>query len=150
MRRRPSSRLLLIDPTGRVLLFRFSFATGALAGTTYWATPGGAVEDGETFEQAAIRELGEETGLKVDGVGGPVAGRQFVMSTPGGETVLADERYFLVRTAGRAVSRERWTPSEKSVMTAHRWWSPRDLAHTSERVYPEDLLALIGGPASEP
>jgi len=30
---------------------------------TYWTFPGGAVETGETFEQAAVREVKEETGL---------------------------------------------------------------------------------------
>jgi len=57
MRRRPSARLLITDPTGRVLLFRFVHQRGALAGQSYWATPGGAVEEGETFAQAAVREL---------------------------------------------------------------------------------------------
>jgi hypothetical protein len=58
-RRRPSARLLITDPAGRVLLFRFVYQRGALAGQSYWATPGGAVEEGETFAQAAVRELQE-------------------------------------------------------------------------------------------
>ena len=65
MRRRRSARLLIIEPAGRVLLVRFVFKKGALAGEDYWATPGGGVEEGETFEQAAIRELREETGIRV-------------------------------------------------------------------------------------
>lgn len=31
-----------------------------------WSFPGGAVEQGETFEQAAIRETKEETGLTIE------------------------------------------------------------------------------------
>jgi 8-oxo-dGTP diphosphatase len=32
-----------------------------------WGFPGGGVEDGETFEAAAYRELAEETGVRLDG-----------------------------------------------------------------------------------
>jgi 8-oxo-dGTP pyrophosphatase MutT (NUDIX family) len=47
----------LLDTAGRILLFRF--APGDRP--AFWATPGGAVDPGESFKAAARRELLEET-----------------------------------------------------------------------------------------
>ena len=46
---RPTSRWLIVDGQGRVLLFRFDYADGPLAGTAFWATPGGGCDPGETL-----------------------------------------------------------------------------------------------------
>lgn len=64
-RRRLASRILLISPTDRLLLFKIHYKTGALAGMSYWATPGGQLRKDESFETAAARELNEETGVEV-------------------------------------------------------------------------------------
>ena len=82
MRERKSARLLVISPGQEVLLFRFVHTDDALAGKDHWATPGGGLEQDESFRQAAIRELFEETGIEVDEVGEPVGDRRFVMRLP--------------------------------------------------------------------
>jgi len=144
MRRRASARLLIFDPAGRVLLFRFVFKSGALAGDDFWATPGGEVEEGETFAQAALRELAEETGIRRDAIGPQIAQREFALQIESGETVWADERYFVVMAAGQSLSRDGWTSLERDVMSEHRWWSVEELAATGETFFPENLVVLIG------
>ena len=143
MKRRPSSRLLVLDPENRLLLFLFNYNTGCLAGQKYWATPGGAVEPGESFEEAAKRELFEETGISVAEIGPDVARREFEMQLPDGEIVIADERLYLVRVSEQSMSKENWTAMEKEVMAEHRWWTNEELAATTETVYPENLRVLV-------
>jgi len=143
VRRRPSARLLLLDRDDRVLMFRFVFNVGALADQDYWATPGGALEAGESFADAARRELSEETGITVDSVGSQVAAREFVLQLPDGEHVLADERFYLLRTADQTLSRDGWTPLEVEVMVDHRWWSMDELRATTAVVYPENLVGML-------
>lgn len=143
MRRRPSSRLLILSPDGTVLLFRFVHTKDALAGQSYWATPGGGLEGSETFEEAAIRELFEETGIQNVDPGPDVGRREFVLRLPSGEEVMADERFFLIRHDGVALSRDGWTEVEVRVMADHRWWSRDDLARTTDTVFPENILAML-------
>jgi 8-oxo-dGTP diphosphatase len=140
MRRRPSARLLLLDADRRLLLFRF---VPKAQGQDFWATPGGALEPGETFEQAARRELEEETGLAIDAMGKPIAAREFVMRMPDGEEVLADERLFLVRAPTSALSRAGWTALEREVMAEHKWWTADELRSTRETVWPDDIARLL-------
>jgi 8-oxo-dGTP pyrophosphatase MutT (NUDIX family) len=143
MRQRNSARLLVINPTRQVLLFRFQHKGDALDGRDYWATPGGGLEEGETFEAAAIRELHEETGLHIDAVGTSVAERSFSMMLPSGETVLSVERYFVVRADGERLTRDGWTADETRVMTEHKWWSVAELQETAETVWPENLIQMM-------
>ena len=71
-----------------MLLFRFVHKTGPMAGQDFWATPGGGVEDDESFAEAAIRELREETGIVVREIGAAIASRDFELLLPDGERVV--------------------------------------------------------------
>ncbi|ANW17093.1 NUDIX domain-containing protein [Streptomyces clavuligerus] len=55
----PGAQVLLIDPDGRALFQR-------RADTGVWELPAGACEEGGDFAGTAVRELLEETGLRVE------------------------------------------------------------------------------------
>lgn len=135
---RPAARILLIDERERVLLFRFTAAGRA----PFWATPGGAVDPGESYEQAARRELIEETGIDAD-PGAEVLRRVVEFVTLEDVAVLADERYFLVRTAAREIDTAAHTELERRVMQSHRWFARDELAGWPETVFPEDLAEML-------
>jgi len=136
-RLRPAARLLVLDPEERLLLFRFT-----PEGTSFWATPGGALDPGEDYATAAARELREETGIAAD-VGPEVARRHVEFVTLEGDPVSADERYFLVRVDDCTLSSDGHTELERRVMTAHKWWNRADLIASDEIIYPEDIVALL-------
>jgi len=92
---------VLVMRRGRVLLGRRRGSHGE----GYYAAPGGHIEFGESFEQAARREVREETGLEIAdlkllSVGNYVFKRDdgerhyidvdFICEAPGGEPQLAE------------------------------------------------------------
>jgi ADP-ribose pyrophosphatase YjhB (NUDIX family) len=143
MLQRPSSRLLVLNAAQQILLFRFEHKTGPLSGQIFWATPGGGVDEGESYEDAARRELQEEVGLEVAHPGQQIAQRTAIFTAPSGEMVEADERYFVIRVGEHQVSNAGWTELEHVVMAAHRWWGQAELQSTTEQVWPEDLAGML-------
>lgn len=143
MRQRPSSRLLVIDAEHRVLLFKFVHLAGRLAGQQFWATPGGGLDPGESYEAAACREMFEETGVRIDHPGPQIAQRSTIFTLVDGEVVSADERYFLIKADSTAVSFLHWTELERTAILAHRWWHQAELAATADQVFPEDLADML-------
>jgi 8-oxo-dGTP pyrophosphatase MutT (NUDIX family) len=86
---RRAARVLLLDENSRVLLVRFSYL-----GESWWAAPGGGLKDDETHEEAAWREVAEETGFELDELGPWVWTREDVFRFEG-RFYRQRERYFL-------------------------------------------------------
>jgi 8-oxo-dGTP diphosphatase len=132
-RRRPvcRARAVVLDG-GRVLLVRHTHPDGR----DFWCFPGGGVEPGESFAQAARRELREEVGLDVE-LTGIACAQDFVAAD-------ACELIFLARPAGGAAALgadpER-AAAETPVLRELAWVAPADLAH--HRVLPESLAQRL-------
>jgi 8-oxo-dGTP pyrophosphatase MutT (NUDIX family) len=139
---RLAARVLLVDGTGRVLLFRGHDSSRPEAGS-WWFTPGGGVEVGESLEQAARREVFEETGHVLPDNLGPVLLTRSFQFPFEGRQYLQTEHYFRVRAAHSAVDYAGWTEIERRTVETHRWWTTTELSETSETFYPETLITLL-------
>ena len=138
---RVAARVFVIDPDGRVLLFR-GFDPGRPHDGSWWLTPGGGLDEGETFEEAARRELFEETGLAVDDIGPMVFERRVAFDFEG-TRYHQTEHFFCVRTEQFPITRAGWTDVEQRSLFEHRWWSMDELAVTDETIYPEGLVGVL-------
>ncbi|WP_169734195.1 NUDIX hydrolase [Hamadaea tsunoensis] len=149
---RPSVRVLLIDDADRLLLF----SSGARAdGTLRWFTAGGGVHPGESHEQAALREIREETGLT-----GVTLGREVWRGRPwntvrNGVTYEVEQRYYLARVTAFEIDTSSFEDFERATITGHRWWTVSELAATNDTLRPAGLPQLLAhllsdGPPDEP
>jgi TDG/mug DNA glycosylase family protein len=88
---RQGVRALVLDEEGSVLLVRFEDAFGS-----WWSTPGGGVEEGESDAHALERELSEEVGLHEYELGPQIWTRMHWFVSPR-RWAGQYERHYLVR-----------------------------------------------------
>lgn len=131
----------MLDPQDRVLLFRDH--DPMVDDFTWWNTPGGGIDPGESPVQAVVREVHEETGLVADAdtVLGPLAHRCVVHGYSDCVVHQTDD-FFALRVPVFDVEPAGLTAAEAAMLLEHRWWSLDDLEASTERIWPAEIVEL--------
>ena len=134
---RVAVRALVLDADGRTLLVQYRRPVGD---ESWWGTPGGGVDPGETDEQALARELREEIGLDEPELG-PVV-YEHVGEFPWERKLFRQvNRTYLVRVREHE-PRATIDLSAEGVVDV-RWWSLAELEASDAQFAPPDLVERV-------
>ena len=149
---RPTARVILLDEIDRIFLFRYEVPAGdsfaeeddvvLTEPASLWSTPGGGVEEGETPEETALRELFEETGLTDVTISACVWQRSLVFRMRG-EAWDFRESFFLARVPAFEADISGHTELEQNEIKEHRWWTMDEIEASPDRFAPRDLALLL-------
>jgi len=134
---RSAVRALVVDADDRVLLVRFE---NPATHDTWWATPGGGIERGESHEDALRRELAEELGLHEFEIGPLISEHERVFPWDRRLTRQHNSIY-LVRVEVHE-PRPTIDLAEEGV-SSYRWWTLEELERSDERLTPPGFVELV-------
>jgi 8-oxo-dGTP pyrophosphatase MutT (NUDIX family) len=137
VRLRDVSRVVVLDPLSRILLFETK-----LPYTHVWMTPGGGLKPGESHADAARRELWEEVGVRDCEIGPCVWTVEFRFQHQSG-LIHQRERYFVVRLDSDEVDDANREVLERSEILRHRWWRCEEIQAAGTDFRPRELAALL-------
>lgn len=141
-RHRRVSRVVVVDEDDRILLF-YTATPKLVSPRVRWITPGGGVEDHESHHEGAVRELFEETGIRVESLVGPVHTMHSTAVLASGFEQTSYTEFFLLRTKNFEVSRENWLDYEHDEIKDIGWFTRAEIESGDMVVAPADLPVIL-------
>jgi len=152
---RPAVRAIIINQANDLLLVHIK-PSGLLTTekdvssprTSFWITPGGSIEPGESQRSALIREIHEETGItepSIEQIFEPAVWYSELVLTYKGVPTLFKESFFLVKVRDGSSATHAHNPDEeeKQFIDELRWWKLEDLLTSQETFFPVGLPKLV-------
>jgi len=131
----PSVAAVIRDAEGRILLMQDTQSR-------HWSLPAGAIEPGESPEQAVAREVHEETNLRVarTQLVAALGGEHFRHTYPNGDQVEYTVCVFACEVGSRVLA------ARDGEAAAFQWTAPADVAPLLTLPYPAWLFATPAEP----
>ncbi len=138
---RQSVKVLLINAQKELLLMQADDPTTrskeSLYSGPFWFLVGGQIEKEESFEQAAVREIHEETGLSQNHIElGPIVWHYEYDLILNGTLTHLDQTFIVVKTNKKKVELKNPTEWEQKAIQKLRWFTFEEILNCNEKIYP--------------
>jgi 8-oxo-dGTP pyrophosphatase MutT (NUDIX family) len=138
---RNSVKVLLLNDKNELLLMCAEDPATTTVGGEYhgrfWFPIGGEVESGESIQEAALREIYEETGIKEEEVElGPIVWYGEFDLVLGGTLTHLKQIFIVAKTKKTNIALSKPTEWEKTVVKKIAWFSYEEIKNSDEVIYP--------------
>ena len=141
VKHRQTARVLLYTPKNEILMLKTHFDP-EVGLPPRWLIPGGGIDEGETALEAAVRELLEETGLKIDPdeLNEPVLVAEGRWDWADGISYHTyQDTIFQYQIEKFDLNTSGFTADELRDVLEYKWWEAEEILETQELLGPHEL-----------